>query len=642
MSTYSTRKTNNRTSQEARTQRNEGMGFFSSRKVEGNEHHLTTTGITSGSATASNDKSVVHVIRSRFYGKNKGKERGEQLQTSSFTTHGATVAHTLSISSDATPTKRGATTTPSPLSGRTKSAGPSILRTQHEHLPISPPSGAAHPPMDDVLGPMSVPPSPRSRNQPSVELRSSEAAPAPRKPTDSVTMTLAQRLNELAVANSEGLLDDDEYRLLRQNLFERFASSAIVPTEASVVPVAGPRQRGNGSAEEGRRTARPLSNFQVDLHRSSSVASKSSVASGVASFLRRATSRRRHGSSKDSSDTSSIISSTSKVSNIFRPRLSKRPSNSSVLTASQMQADAISISSRQNGVGSDRTHSDYSQHFPPSVVRSTTSVRRFGTPPSSFPSRTVGSEARYTGFDINDDEHLKTTVEIRQEILSVEAEAKSLMDAFNGLEVTTLARVRRRQGRAPQLSGETGRRSQSDLLSILSPEGRSQRRVVIAETDVASIRSGTSAGTAPSIAKTVYSGRKILRSKGSLNASLSISRPESLHRKNSSSSIGSQRATRSGAVPPVPSLPSSYGHLGMAKSSNASLTRSTGMSVLVEDEQLVGGSTMRIQEDEAQLENEMEEIRRRREEVSGRYEARLEYLRAKLKGAQLHEKLLKK
>ena len=32
-------------------------------------------------------------------------------------------------------------------------------------------------------------------------------------------------------------------------------------------------------------------------------------------------------------------------------------------------------------------------------------------------------------------------------------------------------------------------------------------------------------------------------------------------------------------------------------------------------------------------------IRRRREEVSLRYEARLEYLRAKLKGAQLREKL---
>jgi hypothetical protein len=78
----------------------------------------------------------------------------------------------------------------------------------------------------------------------------------------------------------------------------------------------------------------------------------------------------------------------------------------------------------------------------------------------------------------------------------------------------------------------------------------------------------------------------------------------------------------------------------MARSSNVSLTRSTGMSALLEDEQ--GGSTMRIQEDEARLEDEMDEIRRRREEVSGRYEARLEYLRAKLKGAQLHEKLLKK
>lgn len=42
------------------------------------------------------------------------------------------------------------------------------------------------------------------------------------------------------------------------------------------------------------------------------------------------------------------------------------------------------------------------------------------------------------------------------------------------------------------------------------------------------------------------------------------------------------------------------------------------------------------------LEEEMTDIRRRREEVSMRYEARLEYLRAKLKGAQLHEKLMKK
>ena len=49
-------------------------------------------------------------------------------------------------------------------------------------------------------------------------------------------------------------------------------------------------------------------------------------------------------------------------------------------------------------------------------------------------------------------------------------------------------------------------------------------------------------------------------------------------------------------------------------------------------------NTLKLEQNEG---DEMEDIRRRREEVSIRYEARLEYLRAKLKGAQLHEKLLR-
>ncbi len=69
---------------------------------------------------------------------------------------------------------------------------------------------------------------------------------------------LAQRLNELALANSNGLLkyvfpyfalieaqsqllclfySDDEYRLLRQNAFEEYSTTVVVPTEAPVVPV---------------------------------------------------------------------------------------------------------------------------------------------------------------------------------------------------------------------------------------------------------------------------------------------------------------------------------------------------------------------------------------------------------------------
>jgi hypothetical protein len=61
------------------------------------------------------------------------------------------------------------------------------------------------------------------------------------------------------------------------------------------------------------------------------------------------------------------------------------------------------------------------------------------------------------------------------------------------------------------------------------------------------------------------------------------------------------------------------------------------MDTVLEDEKV---PMVRI--DAEEIESEMEDIRRRREEVSLRYEARLEYLRAKLKGAQLHEKLMRK
>lgn len=42
------------------------------------------------------------------------------------------------------------------------------------------------------------------------------------------------------------------------------------------------------------------------------------------------------------------------------------------------------------------------------------------------------------------------------------------------------------------------------------------------------------------------------------------------------------------------------------------------------------------------LEAELFDIRRRRQEVTARYQDRVEYLRAQLKGAELREKLLRK
>lgn len=48
----------------------------------------------------------------------------------------------------------------------------------------------------------------------------------PASHTDTSTKSLATRLQELSVANADGLLDDEEYRLLRTRLFETFATGA--------------------------------------------------------------------------------------------------------------------------------------------------------------------------------------------------------------------------------------------------------------------------------------------------------------------------------------------------------------------------------------------------------------------------------
>jgi len=258
-------------------------------------------------------------------------------------------------------------------------------------------------------------------------------------------------------------------------------------------------------------------------------------------------------------------------------------------------------------------------------------------PPSSFP-KTLGQDSRLASpvYNVLDEDDLGTVADIQKEIQSVEAEARRLMDAFNGLEMTTLARTQRHQTRPSPRMVDLGRES-----TWGDSDGRSQRH-----DDTISMRSGTSIGTTPSVsaslARSVYSSKKP-RPKISIPSSLAAnpnSRPASLHRKNSSSSVTSEwRPGRSTNAPPVPALPN--GLLKNANVSTVSLGRSVNqMNTVPEDEQsLVSANTARLDEDEDQ---DMEDIRRRREEVRQRYDARLEYLRARLKGAQLHEKLMRK
>lgn len=56
----------------------------------------------------------------------------------------------------------------------------------------------------------------------------------------------------LGVRGMNTYSSDDEYRLLRQNLFERFATSTVVPTEDPVVPAARPRPNKTGTSPDGQ------------------------------------------------------------------------------------------------------------------------------------------------------------------------------------------------------------------------------------------------------------------------------------------------------------------------------------------------------------------------------------------------------
>ena len=103
-------------------------------------------------------------------------------------------------------------------------------------------------------------------------------------------------------------------------------------------------------------------------------------------------------------------------------------------------------------------------------------------------------------------------------------------------------------------------------------------------------------------------------------------------------------------APPVPALPVSLGLLGRGSRSNVSLLRSGHLISSQEGDGFVSSDTLGTgglsHSNEGgnimALEREVLSIRRRRTEVTGHYEARLEYLRAKLRGAELHEKLLRK
>ena len=400
--------------------------------------------------------------------------------------------------------------------------------------------------------------------------------------------------------------------------------------------------------------------------------SKGTVSSTVSGLFRRSTSRRNTSADTDTlhSDSTSLLSTGSNSPNAFTRRLLRISlSKQSSVVSLRLDASSPTIHDHDNGstsyIVSTARSDSASKPITPSISRSSTtrSKGKGAPPPSAYHHRANGVEQKrlHSGIldDDLDDEVLNSSKEIRAQIEAVEAEGRRLMDAFNGLELGALTRKSQSNPISTLPSAAhflQGLDSSDNAWSSQSPK----------DPDGMSLRSTTSNGT------NLSTQRSPVRSPRTAPHATLVSQPVSLGRKPSLSSISSRgRSVTTSGAPHLPALPSSLGRLWSGSSSSVNLTRSSNHLPLApvaegDSRESVEGHKRHLHldtssallrpgpasprknggfEDDgdiAALEVEMAEIRRRRSEVMGRYEERLGYLRAKLKGAELHEKLLRR
>lgn len=406
--------------------------------------------------------------------------------------------------------------------------------------------------------------------------------------------------------------------------------------------------------------SRASSNFQTS--RPASVASKRSFTSSVTDLLRRATSKRSISMSSENvrADTSSMYSVTSSNNNEQNARhlraLSKQMSESSLrIDTSGRTVDARAL---RTTIGSTGGSHDIATPTKSPSVRSLRRIHK-SAPPSSFPTAIEPSTNSSYSFEaIPDDEHAETVSEIRHQIELVEAEGARLLDAFNGLELSTLTRKQKRAGVVIPSVPSTPIHGSSEG-PPMSPS-LSERPVLRAAKDIdgMSFKSNGSGRTTLSMRRTPS-----MKMRGALSSSALSQSHFALPRKGSisSMSIHSRGASimQSHAFDSSSSvnLTKSNGHLPLATVAEAegkypADSSSFNNHISPGDRARVAAANGRSRtfvspdddddEDIQKMQAELADIRRRRAEVTARYNTRLEYLRARLKGAQLREKILRK
>ncbi|KZT56352.1 hypothetical protein CALCODRAFT_319632 [Calocera cornea HHB12733] len=390
------------------------------------------------------------------------------------------------------------------------------------------------------------------------------ARPAPPAAADPVTRTLASRLNELATSHADGLISDDAYRILRQEIFERYGSAS---------------QAGPSRLSASQRTARdsqsyarsPIPSFTPDI--SPSIIEPEPASSPLKvlkNSLRRTGSRlsNRSGSILPNGDSSASVFSFRSNSTVTMANSGRNASSNTLSTqniplspTNNISADLLSISSLRSRAPSVAP-SHRSRPAPPSAFHAHM--------PTSYPSTAT---LRQTLPDNDED---KSAAQLRSELAEVEMEGMRVLEGFDVREANILEQLEGLQIGVGlgivSMSGPNGAAAlpQADSNGTIKPRKRNSLIDVLPLRSAMKAASNRAAGTSPPTA------------------------------------FAPARAAPNLSYTPAPA-----------------------------------GAVISAIEPDPKLTEALAEVRKSRADVKQRYESRMAFLRAKLKGAELHEKLMK-
>ncbi|KAJ4477269.1 hypothetical protein J3R30DRAFT_3483806 [Lentinula aciculospora] len=476
--------------------------------------------------------------------------------------------------------------------------------------------------------------------------------------------TLATRLNELAAANGKGLLDDDEYRILRQDAFERYAElgNSERSNEDSKVNTSEPTTSFTPNSVQPRPSKPFRRPSEVKMNTTTSNKSKKSSNNVISSFIRRATSPLR---------TATSLPGPSNLS----PSTSRKNSHEPAISNS---------SSRKNSNSGNLNYSVPDPHLlsPPTSPSRPVHNHSKRSQRSSPPMKSFSSSSKLTtkvtlaaNHDIFEDGGLFTSADIRRAITDLDEDAKRLFRAFDELEESAKAKAQSSRGRLAILPSS----SSSNLLSPPTIQHRSR-------SDSAATASGGEMRYAtPGCNSSSKSVHTRVRSRSTTSTSIQpmpticSTGASSIHTTVSTSSTGRTSVSSAnvhGHAAPAAST-HSHTHALSRAASTASSSRSVSILSSSDPSTHQRGESTEFdrsgpgpsapghkqyrpadrakgyfkgdldeqdeldRSDELNEQNEIRRIQQRRRDVIGRYDTRREYLKARLRGAELHEKVVK-